>query len=370
MPSLTFVMPHWLYWAALLLFPALAMLLVRRQASDANAGRANYFLAYMFWAFTGFIGMHRFYVRNAWGLVFIPVFLTLLWSSAHVRDWREDVSRTRSVSEQAERLVAKAKSDVDRKRNGADERLKEATTKLSTAQSDYDSAQASLDRAESYSRYIAIFLALMLIGDAVLLHRLVRRARDSEPPAAPPVLPGAAVEDPFHQAIPLPPPSGLLGWFDLAVRTLGEFVSYWAILAVFAYYYEVVARYVFNSPTNWVHESMFLMFGMQYMLAGAYAYREDAHVRVDIVYSRLPPRGRAVCDIITSVFFFLFTLTMMVTGWRFASDAISVGERSFTEWGIQYWPVKLMIPIGAALLVLQGFSRLVRDIAFVARKVG
>ena len=42
---------------------------------------------------------------------------------------------------------------------------------------------------------------------------------------------------------------------------------------MFGYYYEVIARFVFNSPTNWVHESMFLMYGMQYMLAGAYAYQ-------------------------------------------------------------------------------------------------
>ena len=47
-------------------------------------------------------------------------------------------------------------------------------------------------------------------------------------------------------------------------------MAYWAVIFVFVYYYEVIARYVFNSPTNWVHESMFLMFGMQYILAGAY----------------------------------------------------------------------------------------------------
>ena len=139
------------------------------------------------------------------------------------------------------------------------------------------------------------------------------------------------------------------------MRWTGEFSAYWAVLAVFAFYYEVIARYVFNSPTNWVHESMFLMFGAQYMLAGAYAYRDETHVRVDIVYSKLSMRGRAICDVITSVFFFLFVGTMLVTGWRFASDAMGVGEASFTEWGIQYWPIKLVIPIGAALLLLQGF---------------
>ena len=119
------------------------------------------------------------------------------------------------------------------------------------------------------------------------------------------------------------------------------------MISVFVYYYEVIARFVFNSPTNWVHESMFLMFGMQYMLAGAYAYRDDQHVRVDVFYAKFSPRGKAIADIITSVFFFIFIGTMLWTGWRFAGDAVSVGEHSFTEWGVQYWPVKLTIPIGA-----------------------
>ena len=142
-----------------------------------------------------------------------------------------------------------------------------------------------------------------------------------------------------------------LEWLNVRI---GEFVAYWAVIAVFVYYYEVIARYVFNSPTNWVHESMFLMFGMQYMLSGAYAYREDQHVRVDVVYSKFSPRGKAIADIVTSVFFFIFICTMLWTGWRFALDAIGNDEVSFTEWGIQYWPVKLTIPIGAALMLLQG----------------
>ena len=102
-----------------------------------------------------------------------------------------------------------------------------------------------------------------------------------------------------------------LEWVNVRI---GEFVAYWAVISVFVYYYEVIARYVFNSPTNWVHESMFLMYGMQYMLCGAYAYREDQHVRVDVFYSKFSPRGKAIADIVTSVFFFIFILTMTWTG--------------------------------------------------------
>ena len=59
---------------------------------------------------------------------------------------------------------------------------------------------------------------------------------------------------------------------------------------------------------------------------------------------------------------------MLVTGYRFAADAVNVGEHSFTEWGIQYWPIKLTLPIGAALLLLQGISKLIKDILFITRR--
>jgi len=138
-------------------------------------------------------------------------------------------------------------------------------------------------------------------------------------------------------------------------------------MAVFVYFYEVLARYVFNSPTNWAHEGMFLMFGMQYLLAGGYAAREDAHVRVDIIYEQLSERAKAITDIVTSIFFFIFTVTLLVTGTIFVLDAISVWEVSFTEWSIQYWPVKISITIGALLIILQGVAKLIRDVIYFRR---
>jgi TRAP-type mannitol/chloroaromatic compound transport system permease small subunit len=59
---------------------------------------------------------------------------------------------------------------------------------------------------------------------------------------------------------------------------------------------------------------------------------------------------------------------MLFTGWKFAWDAVQNAETSFTEWGVQYWPVKLTIPIGAALIILQGISKLIKDIMLVRGK--
>ena len=137
---------------------------------------------------------------------------------------------------------------------------------------------------------------------------------------------------------------------------------------MFVYYYEVVARYVFNSPTNWVHESMFLMYGMQYMLAGAYAYREDQHVRVDVFYTQVLAARQG--DRRHRHLGLLLHLHRHDAVDRLAlrrRRRSTVGEVSFTEWGVQYWPVKLTIPIGAALLLLQGLAKLIKDIIIVTR---
>ena len=107
------------------------------------------------------------------------------------------------------------------------------------------------------------------------------------------------------------------------------------------------------------------MFGMQYLLCGAFAYREDAHVRVDVIYVMLSGRAKAIMNVITSVFFFIFSVTLLWTGWIFARDSIGVWEVSFTEWAIQYWPVKMTISIGATLILLQGLARLLKDVSFL-----
>ena len=104
----------------------------------------------------------------------------------------------------------------------------------------------------------------------------------------------------------------------------GEFVAYWAVISVFGYYYEVIARFAFNSPTNWLHESMFLMYGMQYMIAGAYAYQCDQHVRVDVFYVEVLDRAARRSPTSSPRYSSSSSSSpCCVTGWRFAMDSFN-----------------------------------------------
>ena len=373
MPNLNFTLPHWLYWGALLFFPLIAMYLVAQQRRRGPPREPILFNAYLFWLTAGFMGLHRMYLKSWWGLLYLPLFAGILYCGAQEREVRDDASRTYAALEQAQTAATVSKpadpataSEEDRKA------YEDAQADLKTKQAEFAEADGVRDTWHGRTRMFALVIVAMLLVDAFLIPPLVRKRRAhaieagyaANPLAIEPEMPSAGTaEDPTMRMH-----TRFTDWIERINVKAGEFVAYWAVIAVFFYYYEVVARYVFNSPTNWVHESMFLMFGMQYMISGAYAYREDQHVRVDVLYTRFSVRGKAIADIVTSVFFFIFTLTLLWTGWRFASDAIGNHETSFTEWGIQYWPVKLTIPIGAALIILQGVSKLIKDILIVTRK--
>jgi TRAP-type mannitol/chloroaromatic compound transport system permease small subunit len=160
-------------------------------------------------------------------------------------------------------------------------------------------------------------------------------------------------------------------WFTKVVDWMcdksGLFVSFWTINAVVFYFFGVVMRYIFNMPTIWVHEASFLLLGMQYMLAGAFAMLHGAHVRVDVMYNILPPRGRIGLDIFTSMFFFIFALILLVTSWTFFQDSYAMNETTVETWGIQHWPAKGMMVVGSVLLLLAGISKLTKDIVLFVR---
>lgn len=374
MPEVTFVLPHWLYWSGLVFFPLAAMYFFRRARRAASDNLLSLPLAYFLLLLGGFVGVHRMYIRSLWALAFITVFVAILAVNVEIRTARDELSG----AENAVSLLAGKVKRAEKKSANAEERLSRHNNERN--QNRYEQAQQqvtelrsnrgallreAVDARQNHTRWnqaasmMGGLLLLMILVDALLLPGMVRRCREKE---------GNTSAEVFE--CPARATTASDGREKLAFSrriaklnmTIGEFVAYWSIIAVFVYYYEVVLRYVFNSPTNWAHEGMFLMFGMQYLLAGGFCLRERAHVRVDVIYMHFSVRAKAITDLVTSVFFFIFVLTLLVSGWIFFYDSFSVKEVSFTEWGIQYYPVKFALPLGAFLILLQGVARLAEDI--------
>jgi len=361
MPEINFVLPHWLYWSGLILFPLFAMVIYRREKTVSNPA-LSLPLAYFLLVTGGFIGVHRLYLKSTWSILFIALFCSVLAVNIEVRDARNILSAADNDVKLAEFKIDRAKRSVELQRRDAEEQLAEAQQQLEERIATQQSALQSSQSWHTTANTLGIIILILLIVDAILLPKLVRQRNATEPPHPDTGFHCPSVEaehDDTHE------PFGFNKLTSHINGLVGEFVAYWSVIAVFVYYYEVIARYVFNSPTNWAHESMFLMFGMQYLLAGGFVLREGGHVRVDVLYNKLPKRWKAISDVLTSIFFFIFTTALLVTGWIFFKDAYNVGEVSFTEWAIQYWPIKFALPLGAALLILQGISQLIKDIAVV-----
>ena len=125
---------------------------------------------------------------------------------------------------------------------------------------------------------------------------------------------------------------------------------------------EVCLRYLFNSPTVWTNELTQMIFGAYIILSGGYILKKGGHVNVDIVFSHLPARGKAILDLITFPVFLAFGAMMLVYGGSLAWESLAILERSESAWNPPIYPVKLMIPLGALLLILQALVQLKQNI--------
>jgi TRAP-type mannitol/chloroaromatic compound transport system permease small subunit len=146
---------------------------------------------------------------------------------------------------------------------------------------------------------------------------------------------------------------------------VGKVLSFGVLFMFALVLIEVIRRYFFNSPTVWGNELTQLTFGVYVVLCGGYILRWGGHVNVDILYGRFSARGKAIVDIITFVLFIMFCGMMLAYGGSLAWESVARFEHSQSAWNPPLYPVKLMIPTGAFLLLLQGIAKLVHDIVTV-----
>jgi len=156
-----------------------------------------------------------------------------------------------------------------------------------------------------------------------------------------------------------------MGFFKWVCRSIdglnewvGKGVSWVAFLLVLVVFADVVMRYAFKTSYVFTQELEWQLFSFIFLVGAGYTLLHDGHVRVDIVYQRLNPKGRAWVNLIGVIFFLIpgCLLVIYTTAW-FAYTAWSVGEGSPDPGGIPYrFIVKSTVPLGFVLLLLQGIS--------------
>lgn len=127
-----------------------------------------------------------------------------------------------------------------------------------------------------------------------------------------------------------------------------------------------LARYGLGLSSNAWLEIQWYLFAAVILLAAGYTLKHDGHVRIDILYGRRTERTRAWIDLFGAVLFLLPLCGLMVwLSWPGFVDSFTSGETSPDAGGLLRWPVRLLIPLGFALLGLQGVSEAIKRIAFL-----
>lgn len=149
---------------------------------------------------------------------------------------------------------------------------------------------------------------------------------------------------------------------DQLSKTVGHAFAWFIIILTIGTSYEVFVRYLLNAPTSWAFDFSYILYGGLFFMSGAYTLSRGGHVRADM-FSRLwPPRTQAAVELfLYIVFFFPGVLSMSIAGWHYAYSSFRIHEMSINSpIGIPIWQIKMMIPIGAALLSLQGVAEVLR----------
>jgi TRAP-type mannitol/chloroaromatic compound transport system permease small subunit len=126
------------------------------------------------------------------------------------------------------------------------------------------------------------------------------------------------------------------------------------------------SRYAFGISSNAWLEIQWYMFGALVMLGASYTLKKNEHVRVDIVYSNVSTRRQIGIDIFGFILFMLpATVIMTYLSWPIFHNSWMLGEVSSNAGGLLRWPIKIVLPLGFALLTLQGISELIKRIAML-----
>lgn len=155
--------------------------------------------------------------------------------------------------------------------------------------------------------------------------------------------------------------SSRIDWLN---QKFGVIAAWAVLLACLISSGNAAMRYAFNMSSNGWLEIQWYLFSAMFLLGAAYTLKLNEHVRVDVVYMSVGDRGRILIDIFGYIFFFFPVVVVMLwLSWPFFYESYVSGENSTSPGGLLRWPVKIILPLGFLLLLLQGVSELVKRIA-------
>ncbi|MEM1359986.1 MAG: TRAP transporter small permease subunit [Bacteroidota bacterium] len=150
----------------------------------------------------------------------------------------------------------------------------------------------------------------------------------------------------------------MIASIEKLIAAVGKAVAWLNVLLVILIVVDVILRASFNLTAVWVTEVQWHLFALIFLLGAPYALQEDRHVRVDLFYEKFSAPDRRKVNVWgTLIFLIPWCVLLLVTGAQYAYEAFINGEGSPNPGGLPtFFPIKLMIPTMAFLLLLQGIA--------------
>lgn len=145
----------------------------------------------------------------------------------------------------------------------------------------------------------------------------------------------------------------------------GRVTMYLVFVMMFILILSFVTRNIINIPLIWIIEmAQFVMTGY-YLLGGGYSMLADDHVRMDLIYSKLKDKTKALLDSLTSVFLVFYLVVLFYGSISSLTYTIETNQRLFTAWAPYVWPIKSVMTFGILLMLLQSIAIFFKDLAKV-----
>lgn len=153
---------------------------------------------------------------------------------------------------------------------------------------------------------------------------------------------------------------------DRTQERFGQWIIWIAFIMVLVAAFNTVARYTdrvsgLGLSSNMYIELQWYLFSMLFLMGAAYTLKHDAHVRVDLVYGRFGPVGKAWIDLVGTVLLLIpFCVLMLWVSWPAVMNSWAVMEVSPDPGGLPRYPIKTMVPVAFLMVLVQGVSMLCR----------
>ena len=158
--------------------------------------------------------------------------------------------------------------------------------------------------------------------------------------------------------------NALINNLERFIDWTGRSVSWLTLFMVIITFVVVVLRYAFDIGWIALQESVTYLHAMVFLIGASWAMQQEAHVRVDIFYSRMTTRNRALVDLIGSIFMLLPVMLFITwVSWEYVIDSWDVLEGSREAGGLPaVFLLKTLILVMSAMLIMQGLVQIVRSI--------